>query len=193
MNSFDISRKRVICSILELERQKFRLTADSASQNHKVLFDEAVDLFGTWTLALEYAGVRVSRKKIDKLPPKIIIQQIRWRVGRLNCVKAMHMRKINHKLYRAGVETFGSWRLALVAAGVNPKRLYFGPNNPRLNNEQILELLRERSREGKSMRLIDFACDNLAVARSIESRFRSWKAALTLAGLTKSDQSNQES
>jgi hypothetical protein len=80
-----------------------------------------------------------------------------------------------------------------VAAGVNPKRLYFGPNNPRLNNEQILELLRERSREGKSMRLIDFACDNLAVARSIESRFRSWKAALTLAGLTKSDQSNQES
>ena len=75
MNSFDISRKRVICSILELERQKFRLTADSASQNHKVLFDEAVDLFGTWTLALEYAGVRVSRKRLISYLPRLLFSK----------------------------------------------------------------------------------------------------------------------
>jgi hypothetical protein len=193
MSSFDINRKRVIRCILELEEQSLPLLEESASQDHKVLFEEAVELFGTWALALEYAGVRVSRKASNKLPPKFIIQQIRGRVGRLNCVRAMHIRKVNHKLYRAGVETFGSWHFALEAAGVDAKRMYFGRNNPRLNNEQIFELLRERAREGKSMRLIDFACDNLAVARTVESRFRNWKTALTLAGLIKTEKIDQHS
>lgn len=192
MNSFDTSRKRVICSILELETRKIRLTAETASQNHKALFDEAVELFGTWTLALEYAGVRIGRRRKKFLAPKIVIQEIRGRVGRLNCVRAMHIRKVNHTLYRAGIETFGSWNLALVAAGVDPQRLYFGSNNPRLNKEQILELLRTRASEGKSMRLIDFACENLALARNIQSQFRSWNAALIAAGLIKIDQDNRE-
>lgn len=191
MSSFDINRKSVIRRLLELERQNLCLNEETACQDHKLLFDEAVDLFGTWALALEYAGVRVSRKRSNKLPPKIIVQQIRGRVGRLNCVKAMHIRKVNYKLYRAGVETFGSWYLALEAAGVDPERLYFGRNNPKLDDEEIFELLRKRYRDGKSMRLIDFACDNLAIARYVESRFRNWKAALTLAGLVKSQKTDE--
>ena len=105
----------------------------------------------------------------------------------------MRIRKVNHKLYRKCVETFGSWHLALEAAGVKPKRMYFGRKNPRLNNEQIFELLRERARDGKSMRLIDFACANLAVPRIIESRFRNEKAALKLAGLIKAEQASEGS
>ena len=193
MSSFDISRKRIIRHILELESKNRRLTPEAVSQNHKILYDEAVELFGTWALALEYAGVRIRRKGNDILDAKSIIQQLRARAGKLNSVKAIHVRRFNHKLYRAAIETFGSWSLTLQAAGIDRARLYFGPNNPRVNNEQIFDLLRERAREGKSMRFIDFACENLAVARLVDSRFKNWNAALTLAGLRQTDETSRES
>ena len=41
------------------------------------------------------------------------------------------------------------------------------------------------------MRFLDFACENLAVARAIESRFKNWTSALVLAGLRKKDEPNQ--
>jgi hypothetical protein len=151
------------------------------------LFNQACELFGTWAIALEYAGVRISRNRSQKVVPKLVIQRIRARVGLLNSVKARNIRKTDYKLYRAGVVAFGSWPQALEAAGVDRNHLYYGPSNPRPGNDQIFELLRSRANEGKSMRFIDFACDNLAVARTISARFRSWKSALELAELRKKD------
>lgn len=112
-----------------------------------------------------------------------MIQRTRARVGRLNSVKAGNIRKTDYKLYRAGIVAFGSWQQALEAAGVDRNRLYYGPSNPKPSNDQIFELLRARALEGKSMRFIDFACDNLAVARTIISRFKNWRSALELAEL----------
>jgi hypothetical protein len=191
MNSFEINRKLVIRRILEIESQHQILTEESIRQENKALFDEACELFGTWALALKYAGVRKKRQRNRKWKPEIVIKQIRRRVARLNSVKAMNVRKANHSLYRAGVDMFGSWQNALDAAGIDRNRMYFGPLNPRLENDQIFELLRERTREGKSMRFTDFACENFAVARTIETRFRNWNRALILAGLRREVESEQ--
>ncbi len=62
-----------------------------------------------------------------------------------------------------------------------------------MNNEQIFEFLREKAREGKSMQVIDFACENLTVARIGDSRFKNWKAALTLVGLRQTDETSRDS
>lgn len=191
MNSFDSNRKQVIRRILEMESRGQVLGEDSVSKANKTLFDEACELFGSWAIALEYAGVRIKRNRSQSVVPKIVIKRIRGRVGRLNSVKAGHVRKSDYNLYRAGIVAFGSWHRALEAAGVDRKRLYFGGTNPKLTNDQIFELLRQRASDGKSMRFLDFACDNLAVARAIESRFKNWTSALVLAGLRKKEEPNQ--
>lgn len=191
MSSIDINRRQVIRHILEMESQGQVLGEDSVSKANRALFEEACELFGTWAIALEYAGVRIKRNRSQSIVPNVVIQRIRGRVGRLNSVRAGHIRKTDYKLYRAGIVAFGSWHRALEAAGVDRKYLYYGPMNPRRTNDQIFELLRERSNSGKSMRFIDFACDNLAVARTIESRFKNWKSALILAGLRKKEEPNQ--
>jgi len=191
MSSFDSDRKQVIRRILEMESRGQVLGEDSVSKANKALFDEACELFGSWAIALEYAGVRIRRNRSQSVVPKIVIKRIRGRVGRLNSVKAGHVRKSDYNLYRAGIVAFGSWHRALEAAGVDRKCLYFGATNPKLTNDQIFELLRQRASDGKSMRFLDFACENLAVARAIESRFKNWKSALVLAGLRKKEESNQ--
>jgi hypothetical protein len=185
MNSFDVNRKQVIRRILEIENQHRVLNEESVCQENKALFDDACELFGTWDLALKYAGIRERRRRKKKRIPEEVIQQIRGRVGRLNSVKAINVRKANYNLYRAGVETFGSWQRALDAAGIDRSRLYFSPSNPSLNSDQVFELLRERAGEGKSMRFIDFACDNLAVARLVQVKFGNWNTVLSLAGIRK--------
>ena len=188
MSSFDINRKQVIRRILEMESQGKVLGEDAVSKANHALFVDACELFGSWAIALEYAGVRIKRNRSQSVVPKIVIKRIRGRVGRLNSVKAGHVRKTDYKLYRAGIVAFGSWQRALEAAGVDQKCLYFGPTNPKLTNDQIFELLRQRASDGKSMRFLDFACDNLAVARAIESRFKNWTSALVLAGLRKKEE-----
>lgn len=193
MSSIDINRRQVIRHILEMETQGQVLGEDSVSKANRALFEEACELFGTWAIALEYAGVRIKRNRSQSIVPNVVIQRIRGRVGRLNSVKAGQIRKTDYKLYRAGIVAFGSWQRALEAAGVDRKHLYYGPLNPRLTNDQIFDLLRARANSGKSMRFIDFACDNLAVARTIESRFKNWKSALVLAGIRKQDEPSQTS
>lgn len=191
MSSFDSDRKQVIRRILEMESRGQVLGEDSVSKANKTLFDEACELFGSWAIALEYAGVRIKRNRSQSVVPEIVIKRIRGRVGRLNSVKAGHVRKSDYSLYRSGIVAFGSWHKALEAAGVDRKRLYFGATNPKLTNDQIFELLRQRASDGKSMRFLDFACENLAVARAIESRFKNWTSALVLAGLRKKEEPNQ--
>jgi hypothetical protein len=191
MTSFDTNRKQVIRRILEIESQHQVLTEELICQKDKALFDEACEFFGTWPLALKYAGVRKRRQRRKKWIPENVIKQIRRRVGRLGSVKAVNVRKANYTLYRAAIEIFGSWQNALNAAGIDRKRLHWGPINPKMTNEQIFQLLRERAQEGKSMRFTDFACDNFAVARTIETRFRNWNKALILAGIRKDDKSEQ--
>jgi hypothetical protein len=191
MSSIDINRRQVIRYILEMESQGQVLGEDSVCKANRALFEEACEVFGTWAIALEYAGVRIKSNRSQSMVPNVVIQRIRGRVGRLNSVRAGRIRKADYKLYRAGIVAFGSWQRALEAAGVNRKNLYYGPMNPKLSNDQIFELLRLRANSGESMRFIDFACDNLAVARTIESRFKNWKSALALAGVRKHEEPNQ--
>jgi hypothetical protein len=191
MSSFDSRRKQVIRRILDMESRGQVLGENSVSKSDKALFDEACELFGSWAIALEYAGVRIKQNRSQSVVPKAVVKRIRGRVGRLNSVKAGQVRKSDYKLYRAGIVAFGSWQRALEAAGVDQKCLYFGPTNPKLTNDQIFEMLRQRASDGKSMRFLDFACDNLAVARAIESRFKNWTSALVLAGLRKKEELKQ--
>ena len=183
MNSIDLQRRKVIGIILVKENQGDILSEEEISQSDPSLYKEACELFGDWSIALEYAGVRIRQKRSQNPVPATVIQRIRRRVGILNSVKATQIRKSDYNLYRAGILAFGSWHRALDAAGVDRDRLYFGPSNPRLDKEQIVELLRARVREGRSMRFRDFACDNMAVARAITARFGSWHSALVFAGL----------
>ncbi|AMV35259.1 hypothetical protein VN12_24250 [Pirellula sp. SH-Sr6A] len=192
MNSIDTQRKQVIRKILEMESLHQTLTEESVSQLHKDLFEEACSLFGTWEIALDYAGVRLRPVCNKALAPGAVVGKIRSHVAKLYSVKAMNVRRSDSKLYKAAIATFGSWRNALKEAGVDTTRLYYGPTSPKLSDEQIFQLLRDRFQQGKPMRFIDFACDNMAAARLLELRFKSWKKALRLAGLTDSIDSIQE-
>jgi len=183
MESNDAARREVIRQILELEQQKTPLAEDAARSTLKELYRNACRCFGSWQVALDYAGVPARRGARQICAPESVVRRIRRRCASLYSVRAKYVRKTDNKLYCEALATFGSWNGALEAADIRRDRLMFGPENPKLNVEQILELLRSRAASGESLRLVDFACENQALTRSIVYRFKCWQNALVEAGL----------
>ena len=183
MDSQDAARREIIRQILELEAKRQSLAEESVKTSQTKLHDDACEQFGTWQVALEYAGVRLKRGVSQNYVPEVIIRRIRRRCAALYSVRSKYVRKADHRLYREAIGTFGSWKAALDAAGIQRQRLMYGAANPRLKPDQILELLRERAEAGESMKLVDFACDNQAVARAIVYHFKCWQNAVNAAGI----------
>lgn len=84
------------------------------------LYHAACEFFGTWEIAMEYAGIDVRRISILRRtgPRKELIQQIQKLSDDDLCATAKEIRLRNRYIYYASIEHFGSWGKALQAAGI---------------------------------------------------------------------------
>ena len=174
-------RREIILQILSLEQTGQVLSDESVRAREPELYEKACQLFGTWPVALEYAGVRLVRGASKNASPEFVLKRIRRRCADLHSMRASNVRKANHRLYRQAVSMFGSWQNALAQAGIEKDLLYSGPKNPKLTREEALELLTQRISNGGVPTLAILACENQYLARCLIARCGSFQAAVQLA------------
>jgi len=181
MDEQETIRRRVIQDVLKLECSDCDLTEEAVRQSDRELYDRACSVFGTWEAALDYAAVRKSRRNRPDNSPQQVIKKVRRRCGCLNSMRARFVRKSDHRLYRQGVELFGTWKNAVKAAGINVDKLYPGKTYPVLNEEQAVAALRHRIVKGGIPTLTVLACENQYLARFLIRRFERFSAAIDAA------------
>ena len=182
-----MSREDVIRRIVERDLHNHGLSAEVVLQQDQDLYAAACLHFGTWDTALQYAGISVRRVMADEeYKPDRVLQRIRTLCCDGYDMSAQHNIRRDRRLYEAARQHFGSWRKALVAAGVNLEHVCL-PRKPRkLDKQKIIQQLRERHEAGQSLRRNQVCLENRALATAAINAFHSWRRALAAAGLVPS-------
>ena len=167
-----MSREEVIRQIVARESRQCGLLEATVCEEDAELYNAACEQFGTWETALEYAGVDVQRLvRNRKASPRTIRSGIRRLAGGPHRLTAVVVSRRHWRLYHAALRQFGSWRLALEAAGVNPKNIHAYSRQERPSRQQIIDILVKRSEQGLSLRWIDVCCENRALAVPYSTSF----------------------
>ena len=171
-------RETIIRKIVELDLAGHSLLEDHVRSTDELLHVAAVNEFGLWETALQYAGVSahdVGRSR--DLTPERIKQQLRRLCTTGYDLGAKVNRSRDHAFYMAAVRHFGSWRDALTTAGVNLANVT--PRRPKnLDRESMLHWLRNRQSAGQSLTYGEVCLENRAYALAIRREFGSWARAL---------------
>ncbi len=177
-------RHDVIRAIVQRDRAKTGLTEDVVKRDAKTLYEAACEQFGTWETALQYAGVGTRRLRaasgcrVDE-----IIETIRRLCLFGYNLSARHNRRRDHRLYAAALRHFGTWREALLAAGIDPAHVRLRSQVRQISKQKIIRVLQRRHRAELSLVWSDVCLENRVVAQAARRVFGGWGKALAAAGI----------
>ncbi|QSR88202.1 hypothetical protein IT6_07370 [Methylacidiphilum caldifontis] len=153
-------------------------------KHYQELLAAAVRYFGNWGKAVNAAGLSYDEiRRYRAWSKEKIIQMIQqlYRQGTDLSFRAMMLGEYAPMVYAAiRPNYFGSWKNALLAAGLAPEDIY---RYKTWKNENILEEIRRLYNKGadlSSKQMEKNASSLIAIARR---RFGSWSAAIEQAGL----------
>lgn len=179
-----MQRDEVIRQIVLLDVQHRSLGEDQAVQQWPVLYAAACEHFGTWSTALHYAGIDVHREAVQpKLSGEEVLQMIRERCRDGYNLTTDHVLRRDRRLYDAARRHFGTWRRAMIAAGVNVQNVHLPTRPGRFSKPQIIAALQQRQQAGLSMAWSAMCLENRVLAHAAKNSFRSWRRAMVAAGL----------
>ena len=166
------TRERLIAEIQS--RHRAGISLNSCCSNNGQLVHAAFRLFGSWRAALHAAkipGALQSRMKWDR---QRVLDEIR-----IHHQKSLPLRKttVEQPLYRAARRRFGSWRAAILAAGIAPSD--FPPEWKHWSRKCVIDEIQARHRQG--LTLAYGAPDNGRLGAAAQAWFGSWRAALIAA------------
>ena len=179
-----MNREDVIREIVERDIHNLPLSEEAVKRDAKLLLAAACEQFGTWETALTYAGVNVRRVAVvDEYSPERVLQKIRniCRLG--NDLSGKRNERRDRRLCDAARQYFGSWRLALRAAGIDLNRVVQRSKPRRLDRQQIVAALRERQAAGRSLCWSQVCLEDHDLATGAAAAFHGWRRALVAAGL----------
>jgi hypothetical protein len=174
-------REDVIRQIVARDIAQRGLMEEIVQQDDASLHRSACDHFGTWETALEYAGVdmRARRPRQTFTTDQVLCEIRRLCVSGYSLAAGHNMHR-DRRLYDAARQHFGTWRKALVAAGVNLNNAFV--RRPRkLDRGEILAAIRQRDESGQSLAWTDVCLENRALATAAKHAFGSWRNAIQAA------------
>ena len=144
-------RDTIIRKIVELDVAGHKLVEESVRDTNELLYEAAINEFGSWQTALDYAGVRardVGRSR------ELTVERVKQRLRRL-CTTGYDLgahlnRERDRELYYAALHHFGTWRRALAAAGINLSNIT-NKTTKHLNRATMLLWLQSRKAGGKTV------------------------------------------
>ncbi|MCA9107521.1 MAG: hypothetical protein KDA83_19045, partial [Planctomycetales bacterium] len=148
------SRETIIKQIIDLENRGAALASTAIEQTDPDLLRIATQVFGTWETALRYAGVSLRRLDLKwNLNSVGIINRLREKNAVGEDMRATYQDRQDHDFYLSVRRAFGTWRTALLAAGIKPPER----NRPFVPTarQRVLEEISNRVAEGLSLRLSD--------------------------------------
>jgi len=169
----------VLRRIYERQRAGLTLARKDVRQEAPRLFNATLRRFGTWTAALEVAGIdqpRADRHDYAQTRERIITRLREHASAGLPISSAHPLLKNCAKSSR---RVFGSWAAALEAAGVNPTDRM--AKHGRYTRELILSRLREHSAAGLPVMSTHPLLRKYKSA--VRCLFGSWAAAMAFAGV----------
>ncbi len=179
-----MSREDIIRQIVERDIQNQLLSSDNVLRDAPELHAVATEHFGTWETALQYSGISEYRVAVEA---DFSADQVLRRLQTM-CTSgynlSMHRNsRRDRRFYLAARLHFGSWKEAMLAAGINLKNVRMSSKPRRLDREKIIEQLRMRQAAGLSIERKTVFLENRTLAIAATSVFHSWPRALVAAGL----------
>lgn len=174
-------RETIIRKIVALELAGHSLLEENVRVADELLHASAVNEFGAWETALEYAGVSAHNVgRCRDLTPERIKQQLRRLCTTGYDLGAKLNRSRDRALYEAAIRHFGSWREALTAAGINLANVT--RRRPKhLDRESMILWLRNRQAAGQTLVCGEVCLENRDYALAIRRKFGSWARAIEAA------------
>ncbi len=171
-------RETIIRKIVEMDLAGRCMVEARLRTEDELLHAAAVNEFGSWQTALDYAGVSardVARSR------ELTVERVKQRLRRL-CTTGYDLgahlnRERDRELYYAALHHFGTWRLALTASGINLSNVT-NKTTKHLNRATMLFWLRGRKAEGKTVMYRDVCLENRNYALAIRREFGSWIKAM---------------
>jgi hypothetical protein len=138
------------------------------NKHHPGLEKDVRRHFGSWRRAVEAAGFECSRRRWSQ---GVILFEIKRRIANGSSLHSNDPNNIN--LAAAAARHFGSWQVALKAAG-------YGRLRRQWSQELVLAEIKQRLETGASLRSDEPA--NTKLAGAATRHFGSWNAARQAAG-----------
>lgn len=182
------SKDEIALEILRMYATQQPLSYGEVQKTNLRLLRAANRYFGSWKVAIEYAGLDYDKIRRYKVWTRDrIIEQIQayHRAG-----KDLSWRHVSTELdpplAAAAIRPnrFGSWQYALAEAGLDYEEIR---RHKAWADEEILEELRRRSTAGESLRVSDASLECPALVAAARRRFNGWYEAITSAGLDEWD------
>jgi len=165
--------------------------------NRNSLYDAALRHFGSWLGALKAAGINTMQVSShtewgrDKIIESILLRAVERRSLGASKVRPLSLKS-------AAVKEFGSWELALRAAGLDPSEYIWRrpkncrdePTGRKWNGIRVIKLIRQREVLGLPLDKNAVSRDNRPLVRAARAYFGDWTVALEVAFAEQTDQTS---
>ena len=179
----------VLRKIRQLCLDGYELSASKNLQRDRELYNAARRHFGSWKNALRTAGMNLEQARPSSRPRNLnrdkIIETLRERHATGLSLSWTVVCLENRVFAVAAKQLFRSWRRALEAAGLASERNATGANR-KWDRERILDAIRLRQREGKSMKCTYARKEQGGLVSAARRYFATWDEAVAAANETQS-------
>lgn len=181
----DYHRERVIQTIRKHVRKRHNPTATYIRRFDPSLYKAARCHFGSWYGALHAADVKPKRARLrtgqfQRLDTKRILDTIRkWNAAGYSLV-GTNVYLQNRALATAAEIAYGSWRRALVAAGVVAEKKPYRRQR-KWSQQSVIEHIRHRQQEDKPVTAGAVGKDDGGLLWAATKYFGGWNQALAAA------------
>ena len=187
------SEEKIIREILTLHEDINPLNDSYVNKNYNSLYNAARRQFGSWKNAIEAAGLdydkikelAVSKRieKVSKWSKQRIIDEILEMKASKENLNASYAHKYHIALYSAAVKYFGSWKSAVIVAGLNYDKINLYADRARWSKEKVINKILELNEKGESLNLKYVETNYSSLPSAAFRCFGGWKSAIKAAGL----------
>ena len=187
------SEEKIIREILTLHEDINPLNDSYVNKNYNSLYNAARRQFGSWKNAIEAAGLdydkikelAVSKRieKVSKRSKQRIIDEILEMKASKENLNASYAHKYHIALYSAAVKYFGSWKSAVIVAGLNYDKINLYADRARWSKEKVINKILELNEKGESLNLKYVETNYSSLPSAAFRCFGGWKSAIKAAGL----------
>jgi hypothetical protein len=186
------TRERVIEIILQMQKDGDSLNSGSVQKNYQSLYQASIRYFGGWSPALVAAGIdpNTHRKQSPSKMPRVkwtkdkIIAGICQMQEEGSPLNSGSVQKNNHALYQASVSHFGSWSLALEAAGIDPNTHRKAKPKGYWTKERVISEIVRLKGSQEDLSYPSIRKRHKSLAKYAHLIFKGWFKALEASGIS---------
>ena len=163
---------------------QYSLSATHILRHNRRLYDAARQHFGTWRKAMRAAGINLKGLKdtYKNCSKQELIQALHERKESGLPLAWTHVCLENRGFALKVKHTFGSWRNALIAAGIPVVHLHEFDKEP-WNKERIIKGIHELHRKGKSLQCARVREKDPSLVNAANRYFGGWENAVKASAL----------